>query len=294
LIQKVDLGVGNAAGFPSQVVLFGMGRLGGALLQGWRAAGLDLSGWVAVDPLASAADALPRVVQHSAASGALGSFGAAIVAVKPGDVPTVVRQARPLLSGQATLVSVAAGVSLDGLEEAAGLMDVVRAMPNLAASERASVTFLCAGPRCRPEALDRVVQLFAAVGSVHVLADEDGMHVATAVGGSGPALVYRFLEALRDAARRNGMEADTAERIVVDMTSGALALARVEASLAVLREGVTSPRGTTAAALEFLGRDGLLDQLLLDAVAAAKARSRELAKPSPAGSDRTAGAGQER
>lgn len=272
---------GNAeATHPDRMVVFGMGRLGSALLQGWRAAGVSMPGWVAVDPAAPAADAPFRIVRNAAAAGAFGPFGTALIAVKPGDVPTVVRQARPLLSGQACLVSVAAGVSLAVLEEAGGQADVIRAMPNLAAAEGASVTFLCAGPRCRPEALERAVQLFAAVGSVHVLSHEDGLHVATAVGGSGPALVYRFLEALRDAAGRHGMDAGSAEQIVIGMASGALALARSGSSLAGLRDGVTSPRGTTAAALDFLGRDGLLDQLLLDAVAAAKARSRELGNPS--------------
>ena len=279
--------------FCGRVVMFGVGRLGAALLQGWRDSSFDLSRWIAVDPIASVADVPCRVVPDAAAARALGPFEVAVVAVKPADALGVVRQARPLLSGRATLVSVAAGVPLASLEAAAGLSDVVRAMPNLAAAERASVTFLCAGSGCRPETLGGVAELFAAVGGVHLLMHEDDLHVATAVGGSGPALVYRFLEALRDAARRHGIAAGGAERIVVEMAAGALALARAGGSLANLREGVTSPRGTTAAALEFLGRDGLLDQLLGDAIAAAKARSRELGLPAPPMPER-ADAAQER
>ncbi|MDX1562418.1 MAG: pyrroline-5-carboxylate reductase dimerization domain-containing protein [Gammaproteobacteria bacterium] len=154
---------------------------------------------------------------------------------------------------------------------------IVRAMPNTPAAIGAGVTCLCAGQPMTKDARATCTELMAAVGSVEWIDDESDMDAVTAVSGSGPAYVFLLIECLTEAAIAAGLDAELAARLATATVAGAGAYAaNAEADAATLRRQVTSPNGTTAAALAVLQRDGALEKLIVEAVAEAKRRSQEL------------------
>ena len=200
-----------------------------------------------------------------------------IVAVKPHIVPSVLQEIAAHGS-TALFVSVAAGVTLDTIEQALpNARGVIRAMPNTAAEVCASTTALVASASTAQADIGRTVALFDAVGTTVVLDREPLMHVATALVGSGPAFVYVMAEALADGAVAAGMPRQLARDAAAGMLAGAAALlAAHDGSPAELKDRVASPGGTTIAGLRALESHGFRDAVI-EAVLAASRRSEEIA-----------------
>jgi pyrroline-5-carboxylate reductase len=259
------------------VLLIGCGRMGGALLKGWRDSRLIADAAV-VDP---ASPILPDGVAWGASlddiSGDLPDT--ILLAVKPQMMEAALIPLRPRLPGGALVISIAAGTSIAWLSQRLGRdARIVRTMPNTPAAIGRGVTVCCAGPGVDAAARTATDRLMSAVGETAWIDDEQMMHAVTALSGSGPAYVFLLIEALTDAAIAAGLPADLAARLARATVSGSGELVRVSADApAKLRADVTSPGGTTRAALDVLMAEDGLARLMRAAVAAAAARSRELA-----------------
>jgi pyrroline-5-carboxylate reductase len=198
-----------------------------------------------------------------------------VVSVKPGDVPRLLEQVAGAIRPPQMVISLAAGVPTSLYEAALGEVEVVRAMPNTPAAIDQGVTALCAGTHATEEALVRAEGVLGAVG-LTVRLDEDQLDAVTAVSGTGPAYVFLLAEALIEAAIREGIPRHAAESLVHQTVKGAGALlSATHATPEQLRAQVTSPGGTTAAAVHVLEERGFR-ALVEDAVRAAAQRSREL------------------
>lgn len=198
-----------------------------------------------------------------------------VVSVKPRDVPGLLNQIAGRVADRQVVVSVAAGVPTVVYEHRLPGVAVVRAMPNTPAFVGEGITVYCPGQRAGEEALEKAAVVLRALGPV-VLLGEDLMDAVTAVSGTGPGYVFLLAEALIEAAVREGLPRDIAEELVAQTVRGSGALL-VESGLSAfeLRGQVTSPGGTTAAAVHVLEEHGFR-ALIEDAVRAAAGRSREL------------------
>lgn len=262
------------------IAMIGAGNMAQALIGGLLARGHPPSRLVAADP---DDDARTRVQREHAirceADNAAAVAGADVVvlAVKPQTIDDVAASVADALADRAVVVSVAAGVPVARLAAALGEgRAIVRVMPNTPALHGAGATGLFAGTRCSEEQRRAATELFEAVGKVYRIDDEALMDVVTAVSGSGPAYFFLLAEALADAGAAAGLDRKTAEGLAAQTAAGAGAmLAGGDESAAELRRRVTSPGGTTAAALDVLTQRGLAG-LVADAVDAAVARGREL------------------
>lgn len=206
---------------------------------------------------------------------AIGGAQVVVVAVKPRDVPGLLSQVGPALVPDQVVVSLAAGVPISLYELGLPGVPVVRAMPNTPAFVREGVTALAAGNQVTEIHLERVRAVLTAVGDTEVM-DESLIDAVTAVSGTGPAYVFLLAEALTEAAIREGLPRDIAERFVHQTVRGAgHLLTETPHSPAELRAQVTSPGGTTAAAVHVLEERGFR-AIVEDAVRAAAHRSRQL------------------
>lgn len=257
------------------LVLLGCGRMGSALLAGWLGQGLAPGAVWVIEPRPS--DWLAAQGVHLNA-GLPADPAVALVAVKP----QMMGAALPGLAalGAGTLfVSIAAGTTLAALDAAlGGGRRIVRAMPNTPAAVGRGITAIVGNAAAGEADLALAGRLLSAVGAVERLPHEGLMDAVTAVSGSGPAYVFHLIEALAQAGAAQGLPADLAMRLARATVCGAGELARQsDDSAAALREGVTSPGGTTAAALKLLmDPETGLPPLMARAVAAATARGREL------------------
>lgn len=265
--------------WPHSIVLAGAGKMGGALLRGWLGQGLAPAAVHIVDPHLDPAATMDFASLGVGLDAPDAPPEILVLAVKP-QTFAAASQTFALLAGPETMVvSILAGKTLAGLRAAlptAGA--IVRAMPNLPASIGRGATGVAAEPGLSPGRRATADLLLGAAGLVEWL-DEDLIDAVTAVSGSGPAYVFLLAECLAEAGAAAGLPADVAARLARATVEGAAALMSAEPGRtpAVLREAVTSPGGTTAAALEVLrGRDGL-GPLMGKAIAAAKRRSGELA-----------------
>ena len=198
-----------------------------------------------------------------------------VIAVKPKDVPDVLQGIAAHLDRESVVVSVAAGVTLDAIEAILVDQAVVRSMPNTPAIVGEGVTGAAVGHRTTEAQIERAISVLEAVGSVEVL-DEAVLDAVTAVSGTGPAYVFLLAEALIEAAIREGMSRRVAETFVHQTIRGAgHLLTETGIGAPRLRSQVTSPGGTTAAAVHVLEDRGFR-ALVEDAVRAAAKRSREL------------------
>ncbi len=199
-----------------------------------------------------------------------------ILAVKPGDVTGVLREISGVLDVSKLLVSIAAGVDTETIEKTTGgSIPVVRAMPNTPALIGMGMTAICRGRRAGEKHMERAEALFSPLGEVARL-EEGSMDAVTAVSGSGPAYLFYMAEGLEKAAEAEGLERETAVKLVRQTLYGASAmLAGDTARAETLRRGVTSPGGTTESAIKILA-DGGFTGLLIRAVASAKAKSIEI------------------
>lgn len=198
-----------------------------------------------------------------------------VVAVKPRDVGELIKGLAGQVHEDQTVISLAAGVTTQSYETHLGAVPVVRAMPNTPALVGESVTGLAPGSHAGPSHLDLAREVLGAVGTVRIM-EERLMDAVTAVSGTGPAYVFLLAEALSEAAMREGLPRDIAEVFVHQTIRGAgHLLTDTDKSPAQLRHEVTSPGGTTAAAMHVLEEKGFR-ALVEDAVRAAAIRAREL------------------
>jgi pyrroline-5-carboxylate reductase len=265
------------------VTLVGAGNMGGAMLAGWLADGRDPSAIAVIDPAPSGS------VRKLVETAGLRNFAAAprrlptdvlVLAVKPQIISAVMSNVRHLAGKGTACVSIAAGTTIARLRTGLGEdCAIIRAMPNTPALVRRAITVACP-ERALPEAMRaRVDALLTATGSVAWIEDETLMDAVTALSGSGPAYLFHLVECMAAAGENAGLPADLAARLARETVCGAAELLeRSEHAPAKLRENVTSPNGTTAAALGVLmGEPGLAD-LIGRAVATARQRSRELSE----------------
>jgi pyrroline-5-carboxylate reductase len=265
------------------LLLAGAGNMGFALLSGWLERGLDPARIIVQDPAPPA-----RVKQQLDAHGIKAQAEARslpeppaviLVAVKPQVMDEVLPPLGQLARKSTVVLSVAAGRRIDGLEMhlPAGTA-VVRAMPNTPASVGRGITVAVGNKHLTPAQRETCDALLRAVGEVAWVDDEGLMDAVTAVSGSGPAYVFYLAECMAQAGVDAGLPAELAQKLATWTVAGAGELLhRSDLSAATLRQNVTSPNGTTFAALQVLmGEDGLA-KLMAKAVAAAARRSRELA-----------------
>ena len=262
------------------LALVGAGKMGSALLKGWLDRGLDPKAVLVIDPSppADSTAYLASVgVKPQAAPPAGVTARVIVVAIKPQIIADVLPTLRTLVGKDTVALSIAAGTTLKNLKAGLGDIAIVRSIPNTPAQVGRGITVAIANARTDKGARTLVAELLSAVGDV-IWVDKEGMiDSATAVSGSGPAYVFHMVEALAAAAVSVGFDKDAAERLARATVVGAGELLhQSDLPAETLRQNVTSPKGTTAAALKILmGRSGLTP-MMKKAVAAARKRSREL------------------
>ena len=264
------------------IALIGAGRMGGAMLKAWLRGGVDPEQIVVVDPgPPSETVNLRDTYGVSLAVGPEAVMtvpGVIILAVKPQRMDQVLPGLVHLIGGNTVIMSVAAGRTIDSIAAHLGInRAIVRAMPNTPAAIGRGMTVVCANAHVGPDQARVCTALLRAVGEVAWIEDEGLMDAVTGVSGSGPAYVFLLTECMADAGVEAGLPRDLAEQLARVTVQGAGALmAQSDDPAAKLRENVTSPGGTTEAALAELMKDPGLCGLMKQAVAAAVRRSREL------------------
>ena len=269
-----------------RVLMVGAGRMGGALIESWlEKQTTKPSDIVLIEPNVARAKYFRdkyNLFTFEAPEAINTGLGQATIlfAIKPQAMDEVVPLYKSLIQPGQLVLSIAAGTPIAYFEHHLGPnTGVVRAMPNTPASIGRGITVLCANSHVTAEQRTRCEVLIGAVGQVEWIEDEPLMDAVTAVSGSGPAYVFLLIEALAKAGIDAGLDADLANHLALTTVVGAGALAeQSQDSPAVLRQNVTSPGGTTAAALEVLMATNGLEQLMTDAVAAAKKRGQELSE----------------
>jgi pyrroline-5-carboxylate reductase len=261
------------------IVLAGAGKMGGAMLSGWLAQGLDAKHVAVIEPHPS--DEISALVTKGLRLNPSKDVGAAatlVVALKPQMFGEAGPALKPFAGSSTLVVSIMAGTTIASIAEVCG-GGVVRAMPNTPAAIGRGITVAVAANNVSPSQRAVADALLRATGSVEWVEDESLMDAVTAVSGSGPAYIFLLAEELARAGVQAGLPQELATRLARETVAGSGELLhRSELPSATLRQNVTSPGGTTAAALEVLmGADGM-QSLLTRAVAAATKRSKELAK----------------
>jgi pyrroline-5-carboxylate reductase len=264
------------------VLLVGAGRMGGALLDGWLARGLDPASVAIIDPGLpdEPAEKLRRLgCRLGPQPGELADPAAILLAVKPQMAATALPGAAAFASPRSVVLSIMAGTTLRTIAGAfpAG-QPIVRSMPNTPAAIGCGITGCFAAESVGAEQRDLADRLLAAAGEVVWVEDEALIDAVTGVSGSGPAYVFLLVEALARAGVAAGLPRELAERLARKTVEGSGELLRRSPDAPeILRKNVTSPNGTTAAALEVLMAEQGLEELMTRAVAAATRRARELA-----------------
>ncbi|MBU2994645.1 pyrroline-5-carboxylate reductase [Octadecabacter sp. 1_MG-2023] len=260
------------------MVLLGCGKMGSAMLAGWLSGGLAPDAVWVLDPHPS--DWLLATGVHVNA-GLPDDPALALIAVKPQMMGEALPSMQALGNGSTVFLSVAAGTSIASFETALGAQSpIIRAMPNTPAAVGRGITAIVGNNHATGAQLDMAETLLNAVGQVVRLDDENQMDAVTGVSGSGPAYVFHLIETLAAAGVAEGLPADLAMRLAKATVGGAGQLAEdADETPSQLRVNVTSPNGTTQAALEVLMDEGNgFPPLLRRAVKAATDRSKELSK----------------
>jgi pyrroline-5-carboxylate reductase len=268
-----------------RLVLAGCGNMGYAMLSGWIGSGkLAAADVFVVEPnedLRARAAALGCLVGAGAADIAAGAAPElVVVAVKPQVIRDAVSAYTRFADGRTTFLSVAAGTPVATFREILGeRAPIARCMPNTPAAIGRGMMVVFSTPLVPAATQSFIADLLSASGEVATIDDESLMDAVTAVSGSGPAYVFHFIECLTAAAEKAGLPAGTAKLLAMQTVFGAASLAaESREEPAVLRRQVTSPNGTTAAALEVLMGGDRLKTLLTEAVEAARLRSIELGR----------------
>ncbi len=267
---------------PRSLILIGAGKMGAAMLDGWLATGMRASGVTILDPHPSAdiiATAKAHGMQLNPQLAHVPKAEAVVLAIKPQMLDAAGPVLKRLAHPDALVVSILAGKTIEDVaQRMEGSRRIVRAMPNLPASVRRGVTAAVADPSVTPARKGMADALLRGVGAVEWIDDEGLIDAVTAVSGSGPAYVFHMVEALAEAGRAAGLPSALAERLARATIEGAGELLhKSDLPPGVLRQNVTSPGGTTAAALEVLMAENGLTPLMRRTVAAAKRRAEELA-----------------
>jgi pyrroline-5-carboxylate reductase len=260
----------------ASILQFGCGNMGGAMLTGWLAAGFDPAAFTVVDPMLVEAPTGVRLL--AAAPDREVPADVVLLGFKPQQLAASAPAIRPHVGPSTLVLSILAGTECAALRahfpEAAA---IVRVMPNLAAALGKSPIALYGD--ARGEARDRIEALMAPLGPAEWLADEEAMHLVTALAGSGPAFLYRFIDALAEAATTLGFPRVQADRLALAMVDGAAALAAASPDgPGELARRVASPGGTTEAGLKMLDEQGRLVALLTDTLRGARDRSVEMTR----------------
>jgi pyrroline-5-carboxylate reductase len=272
------------ASLAGPILLVGCGRMGGALLQGWLAHGLAPRAAYVVEPEAGPRDALRQ--RHGVVAVAEAKMlpkalapRAIVFAIKPQAMAAVLPAYPTLARSGAVILSIAAGTTIARFEAVFGAATpVVRAMPNTPAAIGQGAAALVANPHVSGAQRQLCHALMAAVGTVHWIEDEALMHAITAMSGGGPAYVFLLIETLAKAGIQSGLPGDLAWPLARATVAGSGALAASSTEpVEILRRNVTSPGGTTQAALDVLMAGDGIQPLFDRAIAAATQRSHELA-----------------
>jgi pyrroline-5-carboxylate reductase len=267
---------------PSSLVLVGAGKMGQAMLDGWLKHGLDPARIVAIDPLLEGegrARLLERGVRLEAKPDGIAPAEALILAIKPQTLEAAAPGLRALIGPGTLVLSILAGKRIGDL--AARLPQsarIVRAMPNTPAAVGRGISALAAGPGIGAPERAMAEGLLGCVGRAEWVADEGLIDAVTAVSGSGPAYVFLLVECMAAAGAKLGLPPDLAMRLARATVEGAgeLMFREPGTEAATLRRNVTSPAGTTAAALDVLMAQDGLAPLMERALAAAARRAGEL------------------
>jgi pyrroline-5-carboxylate reductase len=262
------------------IVLAGAGKMGGAMLSGWLAQGLAPKNVAVIEPHPSGeiSALVAKGVRLNPTPNEIGQVAALVIALKPQAFREAAPALKPFAGAETLVVSIMAGMTIASVAEACGGA-IVRAMPNTPAAIGRGITVAVAAKHVAAMQRAAADALLRATGAVEWVGDEALMDAVTAVSGSGPAYVFLLAEELARAGVAAGLPEALATKLARETLAGASELLhRSDVSAATLRQNVTSPGGTTAAALEVLmGKDGM-QSLLTRAVAAATKRSKELAK----------------
>lgn len=263
------------------IVLIGAGNMGGALLTGWLKNGVPGSSVIVVDPNPS--EPMRKMIADAGASHVTGipagvTAGVLFVAVKPQVMDAVLPPLKAAVGADTVVVSIAAGKTLASLEKHLGEAAMVRAMPNTPAMVGRGVTGAFANARVGERQRQLVQNLLKVSGPVEWVPGEADIDSVTAVSGSGPAYVFYLVECMAEAGRKLGLQADLAMRLARETVAGAGELLHQSPDDASrLRQNVTSPGGTTAAALGVLMAEDGMQPLFDAALEAARKRAQELA-----------------
>ena len=268
------------SGLTGTILLVGAGKMGSAMLEGWLALGLDAKRVAVIEPQPTdeIAALARRGLKLNPPPSAAGEVAAVVVAVKPQVAPEVMPTLVPFVGAATVVVSIMAGRTLQFLAQAFPRAALVRTMPNLPAAIGRGVTVAVPSAQVTADQRELVHSLLSAVGAVEWIDDEALMDAVVAVSGSGPAYVFLLAEEMAKAGVAAGLPPGLAATLARATVAGSgELLSRSPLDAATLRQNVTSPGGTTAAALGVLmGGDGL-EPLMTEAIAAAARRSRELA-----------------
>jgi pyrroline-5-carboxylate reductase len=273
---------GPAQNFPASITLVGAGKMGSAMLSGWLSMGLSGSAVTILEP-APHPDLEALCTKHGIAlnppASAWKPAEVLILAIKPQMLESAAPSLAPLTNAGTLVISILAGKRIADLAaRLPGAGAIVRAMPNTPAAIGRGITGVAASPTVTARQRAMTDALLGAVGAVEWLDSEALIDAVTAVSGSGPAYVFYLAEALAKAGEAAGLPADLAARLARATVEGSGELMRLSPDLtpSKLRENVTSPGGTTAAALSVLMADDGLSPLMREAVLAALRRAGEL------------------
>jgi pyrroline-5-carboxylate reductase len=275
--------MGTSPNLTGRLVLIGAGKMGTAMLQGWLEAGVKASQVVIFDP-APPPETIALIAQHSIShnprADGIDAIEAILVAIKPQMVDGVLPAMAALAKDKPLVVSVVAGKTIAAFQGHFGAgTPVIRTIPNTPAAVGRGITAMAASSEVSAGQMDLASALLTSLGEVVRVDNESLIDACTAISGSGPAYIFYMAECMTAAGIELGLPADIAEQLARATVSGAGELMRatgIEAG--TLRENVTSPKGTTHAALQVLmADDDGMKQLMIRATAEAEKRSRELA-----------------
>lgn len=262
------------------VVLVGAGNMGGAMLRGWLEAGLPAAKVTVLDPSPSQQMKqflTDRGIELVGQADDVASPDVLVIAIKPQMMLTVLPEISNLAGDKTVAVSVAAGTTIETISSGLNSSAVVRTMPNTPSLVGKGMTVACPSSDVSDRQRDQVGQLLKTIGKLEWIDDEGLIDAVTGVSGSGPAYVFHLVECMAAAGVAAGLPKALADTLARQTIVGAGELLDQSSDdAATLRQNVTSPGGTTAAALEILRTSGDMELLLTRAVAAATDRSKEL------------------
>lgn len=264
----------------TSILQFGCGNMGGAMLKGWLAGGIAPETFTIIDPYLGAAPAGVRLLPTAPQGEAV--FEVVLLGFKPQQLPEAAAAIAPSVGPKTLLLSILAGVDLATLRSHfPQAQAIVRVMPNLAAALGKSPIALVGN--ADEAARAQTDALMAPLGQAEWLSGEDQMDLVTALAGSGPAFVYRFIDALAQSAAQLGLPRDQADRLALSMVEGAAMLAAAsEHAPAELARRVASPGGVTQVGIDVLDADDRLVSLITDTLRGARDRSAEMTRQAQA------------